>query len=518
MSPAGSASSPLTRDWLWTLGITLVVFVLLFSRAMTRPLDPDEHQFIAPALLYNLEGLKPYVDYPLFHTPLLVYIYAAILHVSDNALLVTRNFSALLGTLCVLLVYCTARAWLHNAPLRQARNFALSLVAIHITARVFTYTNGWSWNHDASITAMLFAVLLHFHAVRRAQLRWFPIVGALLAVAVSIRLTTAPAAGMLALCGLALPSAFTPARRLVAALLALLGAALALLPTWRLFVAAPDDFVFGNLGYPRLYKFYVLAGNTQHTTILGKIGHFFQTWLSDPGNLAALTLVGFGLVRAIQTRAWRGLEGARIATLAAVSLALLIGLNTPFQPQMQYHSVLLPFFLLFIAAVAASEVGRTVNVERWFKFAAVAGIAAAVINVPRWYPQVYKIAMPATWTPSRVALTSAWVKQTVPAGGRVLTIDPLIPLQAGVKVFPQFATGRFTFHVGSYMTPEERSARHIAWGPQLDELVRSERPAAILYKTDFKKTAQQLADKAAELGLLARQSPDGEYTLWISAP
>ena len=118
----------------------------------------------------------------------------------------------------------------------------------------------------------------------------------------------------------------------------------------------------------------------------------------------------------------------------------------------------------------------------------------------------------------RVAKTSQWVKEMVPAGGRVLTIDPLIPLQAGVKVYPQYATGRFTFHVGQYMAEEERRARHIAWGPQLDELVQGERPAAILYKTDFKKTAQQLADKAAQLGLLAHQSPDDEYTLWISAP
>lgn len=518
MSHDGHAIAPRQREWIWTLGITLVVFVLLFSRAMTRTLDPDEHQFIAPALLYNLEHLRPYVDYPLFHTPLLVYIYAAILNVSDNALLVTRTFSALIGTLCVVSVYLTARAWMRNAPVREARNFGLCLVAIHITARVFTYTNGWSWNHDASICAMLLALLLHLHAVQRGHVRWFPLVGLLLGVAVSIRLTTAPAAGVLGLCGLFLASTLTPVKRVFAATLALIGAAIALLPTWRLYQASPDDFVFGNLGYPRLYKSYVLAGNTQHTTILGKIGHFFQTWMTDPGNLAALSLVVFALVRIVQTRSWRGLEGARVATLVAVSFALWIGLNTPFQPQMQYHSVLLPFFLLLIAATAASEISRADQLARWFKWAAIAGIAAAVINVPRWYPQVYKLAVPSSWTPMRVAKTSQWVKEMVPAGGRVLTIDPLIPLQAGVKVYPQYATGRFTFHVGQYMTEEERRARHIAWGPQLDELVQGDRPSAILYKTDFKKTAQQLADTAAQLGLLAHQSPDGEYTLWISAP
>ena len=51
----------------WALvGLCAVVFLLLFSRSMTRDLDLDEHQFVAPPLLLLHQGVQPYADYPYF--------------------------------------------------------------------------------------------------------------------------------------------------------------------------------------------------------------------------------------------------------------------------------------------------------------------------------------------------------------------------------------------------------------------------------------------------------------------
>ncbi|MDX2118006.1 MAG: hypothetical protein SFY96_07485 [Planctomycetota bacterium] len=504
----------------------LVVFGLLLSRALTRPFDLDEHQFVSPAQLLVQEGLRPYVDYPLFHTPLLVYIYAGVIQLSDNALLATRVFSAIVGTLCVMMVFWASRAWLSRLPQRQSRNIALALMGIHISARVFTYTNGWSWNHDASICAILGAVLLHLHAVRTGRVAWFIVVGALLGAAVTVRLTTAPAAGVLGLCGVLLASRLGAARRLLAGVLAFAGAAGALVPTWTLYRAAPEDFVFGNLGYPALYKSYVLEGNTQQSSLVGKIGHFFQTWCTDPGNLAALFLLGLACWLLAVRRAtsnWRSESGVRVVTLVSVAFALFVGLNAPFQVQMQYHSVLLPFFLLIVAATLASVAPdgeaqtATGIVERVSRAVLIAGVVAAAINIPRWYWQVYRIATPSAWTPTKVARTADWVRENVQGQGRVLTIDPIIPLQAGLRVYPPYATGRFTFHVGKFMTPEERRARRMLWGPQLDEALAADPPAAVMYKSSLEGLAVQLKDAAEARGFERRASPDGEYTLWIPA-
>jgi len=530
----GSAAGHGQAGWrraAWCVGVPLVVLVLLLGRALTRPFDLDEHQFVSPAQLLVQEGLRPYVDYPLFHTPLLVYIYAGVIQLADNALLATRVFSAIVGTLCVMMVYWTSRAWLRHLPERQSRDLSFALLGIHISARVFTYTNGWSWNHDASICAMLGAVLLHLHAIRTGRVVWFAVVGALLGAAVSIRLTTGPAAGVLGLCGVLLASRLGVVGRIISGGLAMMGAAAALLPTWLLYRAAPDDFIFGNLGYPALYKLYVLEGNTQQSTIVGKIGHFFQTWCTDPGNLAALVLVGCSCwllgSRRNMMPSWRSESGVRTATIGFVCVALFIGLNAPFQVQMQYHSVLLPFFLLFVASVLAS-VGQTTpaldapsdstaagDFIRISRVAIIAGIVASAINIPRWYWQVYRIATPDAWTPTRVAETAAWVRENVSRDGRVLTIDPIIPLQAGLRVYPQYATGRFTFHVGKFMTPEERRARRMLWGPQLDEMIAAEPPRAVLYKSSLEVLAVQLKDAAVGMGFESTQSPDGEYTLWI---
>jgi hypothetical protein len=39
-------------------------------------LNHDEHQFVAPSVLLLREGLLPYRDYPFFHTPNLVFVFA----------------------------------------------------------------------------------------------------------------------------------------------------------------------------------------------------------------------------------------------------------------------------------------------------------------------------------------------------------------------------------------------------------------------------------------------------------
>src|SRR5205085_8843685 len=64
-----------------------VLAVLLLSRSMHHDLDHDEHQFVASAALLARRGLLPYRDYPYFHTPGLVFVYAAIFKTCTSHLL-----------------------------------------------------------------------------------------------------------------------------------------------------------------------------------------------------------------------------------------------------------------------------------------------------------------------------------------------------------------------------------------------------------------------------------------------
>src|SRR4030066_86580 len=106
------SNPPTPRNVRLTLQRLLVASLLLFtlalnvSRAVRADYNHDEDQFIASARLLLDEGLLPYRDYPYFHTPYLVFVYALLFTLtgSDN-LLAARLFSAVCASSAVMLVF-----------------------------------------------------------------------------------------------------------------------------------------------------------------------------------------------------------------------------------------------------------------------------------------------------------------------------------------------------------------------------------------------------------------------------
>lgn len=66
------------------------------------------------------------------------------------------------------------------------------------------------------------------------------------------------------------------------------------------------------------------------------------------------------------------------------------------------------------------------------------------------------------------------------AGGRVATLAPLYPLEAGLPIYPEFSAGPFAYRVVPYTEPDLR-AHYVMAGPDdLPALFARSRPAAIL--------------------------------------
>ena len=64
-------------------GIIFIIFIigaylLVLNRAMVKGFEHDENQFVASAYLFSTDWLLPYVDYPYFHMPNLIFIYAVL--------------------------------------------------------------------------------------------------------------------------------------------------------------------------------------------------------------------------------------------------------------------------------------------------------------------------------------------------------------------------------------------------------------------------------------------------------
>ena len=136
-----------------------MLLACMLSMNLDKPLDHDGAQFVAPGALYAREGLLPYRDYPYFHMPNLLFLYAAVYRVTDHLLLAARVLSTAFGLATVAaLFFAAARMFRDRTPTVRwmvAGGSALLLA----TNPLFTFTSGRAWNHDLPVLLTLLATL-----------------------------------------------------------------------------------------------------------------------------------------------------------------------------------------------------------------------------------------------------------------------------------------------------------------------------------------------------------------------
>jgi hypothetical protein len=251
-------------------------------------------------------------------------------------------------------------------------------------------------------------------------------------------------------------------------------------------------------------------------TLPGKVGHFFQTFLTDPGN--AFLLIGYlyaaGFVF-MRYRPWRYPDGHAWVLLIALFPFLYAGVAGPSPTQYQYAYMLLPFMTLTIFAAIARQRDdpRALKLCRVW---ALAGLLLAVgSGVVRWYWPAVRLPFPKEWVPLAVHRDGLWLRERVPAGGRVVTIDPLVPLEGRVPVFPEYAVGRFVMIVGPYTTAAQRREQHLAYGDELEALLQSQPPASVFADPRTAGTASALVRHAAHWHVAPQTTPNGGL-LWVN--
>lgn len=494
--------------------LTLAVLVLLFARSMSRFFDLDEHQFVAPGVLLLRQGLRPYIDYAYFHMPYLVYIYAGVLWMAPYQLLLARIVSVICATATAVVLFRSG--WLRLADLKERDRwlFVGGLTATFLCSRMFTYASGWAWNHDSVVLVMLLCYLAHREGMLSGQDRWFLLSGLLLGLGTSIRLTAAPAVVPLA-AALVIPAFGANSKaRLRSLLIFAAGGALASIPSFVLMWEAPDRFVFGNLIYPSIYGAFVQ--NAGGTTPAGKVWFFLVSMFSDPGNLLIEGIGIFQIVRALAR--WRDhAAGARLL-LPAMIVTLWLGAMTPTQTQYQYGYVLFPFFVLAGFETIAAGAFDFVVLDRWRRLVQVGAAITILTGIPRWYWGVIDLATPRAWVPIEVHATGLWVASQLPPGAHVMTTDPLVPLEGGLDVYPQFATGRFIFHASPLMSSADREKYDMPTGDVLSSLLAREPPGAFLYDKRLEFMVPEFLSYARSHDFNSIDSPDGAYRLWIAPP
>ncbi|AKQ41689.1 hypothetical protein CP97_06130 [Aurantiacibacter atlanticus] len=258
-----------------------------------------------------------------------------------------------------------------------------------------------------------------------------------------------------------------------------------------------------------------------------------EIWL---GGTTLLVIVGI-CVMAVRPFTLAGLRGgmAHLLRWQVILMAalVLLGIVISFVPTpsfSQYFVPPIPFLLLaFLSLAPASGVGRSQPADLGdgdvrttallLSLIALALIAGSV----RLLPGLAALANPARWTgiATYSVMHDALDREGLAVDARIATLSPLLAIEGGRDIYPEFAAGQFVFRVAPYMTAEERQHYRTTSPEELTQFLDANQPDAIL--VDIAEPLEaRLSDYAVSHGY--REVEGGgergalEFKLYISTP
>jgi hypothetical protein len=486
------------------------VLLLTLHSNMLKGFNHDEHMYVAGGALLAREGLIPYRDFPYFQMPNLPLLYAATFLFNSNLLFSARLFS----TLCALVIAATL-FWIgwrasssYPTPIRLLIGTCSTLLLL--ANPVYFYASGLAWNHDPSIMFGLLAFVLYIEGVKRDSLKFMGAAGALLGLAIGTRLTFAFALIPLSLMPFTIPIGFSFRRKLLLAASLLAGCVAALLPSLILFALAPGRFLFGNIGYHILNEqYYQTTLYTRTADLIGKLDYLRDVALA-PGSQPLLLLTFLFTLPLCLVALWRRAYPFEALCALAVALALMLGSLASSPTWLQYFYAPVPF-LIAAALYALQSVKVVEPVDR---VAGVAYVAMTVLSVAVNAPQYAgrgSLLVPHEWVPVAMHQEASRLNDHLQSGP-VLTLAPLFPLEAGLDIYPAFASGPFAWRSGGLLSPQERQALGIVPAEDLGDYLSAPPPAILTGYEDIWESA--LLDYARERGYREVRLADGGV-LWL---
>lgn len=444
---------------------------------MTDGLSHDENQHVAAGALVAREGLLPYRDFPHFHTPYLAFVYSGLFQLTDHLLLAGRLFSAICATSAVgLLGAATAQAFRGHTP--RLRHYAIAgALILALSSRVFSHTTGHAWNNEPALLCTLAAFLTLASGIARTDLLRLTASGLLLGLAIGFRLTYAPLIAPFGLAVLLLgPAPF--GRRIVLTGGFSAGVVVALSGIAWLAALAPEQAWFGNFEFAKVNVIYRYAtGEPRTMTVATKLRYLFKNIARPDLGLVIASIVPIAASLYFHRTTKRRLP----LELVLLFWCLPFVLWGAFAPSPLFEQYFYPFVFLLIFGAAYALASLPVE-ARWFRPLSL-GVAAAVLfsfirGLPP-YRELVELPQPEDWTPLEIH-AEASALQIVPPGGRVLTLEPISPLEAGRRIYPEFSTGPFAWRVSPFVEPTLAQRLHIPSEASLPGLLSTTPPDALL--------------------------------------
>jgi hypothetical protein len=468
---------------------------------MQMPLDHDENQFVASGWLIAHAGLLPYRDFPYFHLPYLSLIYALVFQFSSYPLLAARlvEVAAAFGT--TLIIYLLLR--------RKPRTWSgvvigASGVLIWVFNPLTQYASGLAWNHDLALLCCLLAYAA-FQAGEPSGKRSVAS-GIGIAIAAGIRATF-----LLASFAFLLFTIVGRARK-ATAIAWTAGIMVGSLPNLIFFAIAPSQFWFGNVSYAALNTQWRAEHEYDRAmTLDGKFAYLVGDvigWTSTLVLLIALAVAIVVVGRRLLSAPHNDRPDGRAFWLAVtLFLVLSVGAFLPTPTFQQYFFSAVPFAVLAVGL--ACRAGRpAIGVPVMLMLAVVSVLAGASL-----FESLGRLAASAQWTPMKVHDAGATVRQAV-GQDTIVTFAPVYPLEAGLSILPQLATGPFAYRVGSLLSADERRRQNIISVDDLGVVLDHEPRAALLLGFEPEELEEPLAQYAQSHYYRYQRLPSGK-NLWL---
>ncbi len=134
----------------------------------------------------------------------------------------------------------------------------------------------------------------------------------------------------------------------------------------------------------------------------------------------------------------------------------------------------------------------------------------------RAYGSLTVLMKPAEWAPNRFHASAqelrCWVKT-----GSVLTLAPAQPLEANLRIYPEFANGPFAWRSAAFVAPERRKHLHLIAPSDLPQFIHAQPPVAILVGVENAEAEKDFIAFARDNGYRS-VSLGRKKVLWIQPP
>ena len=454
----------------------LLLLALVFVRIMSYPMRRDEQLYVPPAALLGEHDLYAELFYN--HVPVSAWVFRAahVLLPAEGLL-----FHARLVTFGAWIAFAGVAAWAVWSLCRSRAAVAFALAALLANDLLLGVSGMTATNNFLPLPLIAAGLTLFALGLRDGGPSWrFVLSGFALALAAATKASAIAVVPPLVAASLVLPHpmGMGPRMRRVVLPFAAGGVAGAL-PVLVHLLDDPQGFLAHVVGYHRTVHvdFWNAAdGEEVAFGLIDRARLAVTIWLGGT-NLIALTVLA--ALAALGSHRLRGSGGLIAMLLAAGAAAAFALVPRPAFPQYFVPPLAaLPVVLgLFVAGIGR---GWRVAADRVLIAATVVAVLA---GLPRLAQHAANAFRPDRWQVSRVHADGEALAGLIArsgATGKVATLLPIYPLEGGLPVYDELATGQFAYRVADD-APADLLRHYSTTSPErVEVLLRADPPAALL--------------------------------------